>query len=148
MIVMTQEARTAGFVISLVDVVILWSKSSRLQVAHCGQSEAKALSAVHDTIGHKCGDGTNKFYQSWLKHTVKVGKHPTVSMPQVTKKNLFLINQPTKQFVREQAGPMTSDKNLILCLSRSPDLASGTSWASAACGLSAANWGCYGDLFC
>lgn len=42
-IVMTQQARIAVFVISPVDGVILWSMSSRLQVAHCGQSEAIAL---------------------------------------------------------------------------------------------------------
>lgn len=40
---MTQLARTAGFVISAADAVILWSTLSQLQVAHCGQSAAIAL---------------------------------------------------------------------------------------------------------
>lgn len=83
-------------------------------------------------------------YQSLLKHTVKGGKHPTVFMPQVTK-TIFLINQPINHIVLEQADLFISDKNLILCISRSLDLAPGM---RRVCSLTGANWGCFGDLFC
>lgn len=71
MIVMTQRARTAGFGISASDSVMLWSTSSGLQAAHCGQSDSNSALICARHHRARMWRWYKQVYQSLLKDTVE-----------------------------------------------------------------------------